>query len=90
MSTANQLSVSCHDDEVRRRVSRFLCSQHFPVFRTLDIEVEQGSVTLTGEVQSYYEKQVAMTSTQNVAGVLSLVDAIVVNQVGEMEEASAF
>jgi osmotically-inducible protein OsmY len=88
MSAANPISLDCADDEIRLNVSRFLCSRHFPAFRYLDIQVDQGTVTLVGEVQSYYEKQVAMTSTHNVAGVVSIVDGIVVNPVGVMEEAN--
>ena len=63
---------------VRQRVSSFLQSRHFPAFRNFKIEVDQGEVTLTGKVQSYYEKQIAMTSCQNVAGVVTLIDEIVV------------
>jgi len=76
MTVAQQIRIDYPDDDVRQRVSRFLYSQHFPAFRNLDIVVEHGAVTLTGEVQSYYEKQVAMTSCQHVAGVLSLIDEI--------------
>ena len=64
--------------EVRQRVSNFLHSRHFPAFRNFEIEVDRGAVTLTGKVQSYYEKQIAINSCQNVAGVVSLIDEIVV------------
>ena len=91
MSTANQIRLDYPDDEeVRLRVSRFLCSRHFPAFRELDIDVEQGAVTLTGEVRSFYEKQIAMKSSQNVDGVLSIVDEIIVSPVGVLEEVSSF
>ena len=73
-----KIRIDYPDDDVRRRVSRFLYSRHFPAFRNLDIEVHHGTVTLTGVVQSFYEKQVAMTSCLHVAGVLSLNDEIVV------------
>ncbi len=80
MKTAEKIRIDFPDDDVRRRVSRFLHSRHFPAFRNLEIEVVHGAVRLTGEVQSYYEKQVAMTSCQHVAGVLSLIDEIDVSQ----------
>jgi len=69
-----------HDSnaEVRQRVSSFLHSRHFPAFRNFEIEVDRGAVTLTGKVQSYYEKQIAINSCQNVQGVVSLIDEIVV------------
>ena len=65
---------------VRQRVSRFLQSRHFPAFRNFKIEVDQGAVTLSGKVKSYYEKQIAMTSCQNVDGVITLIDEIVVQE----------
>ena len=67
------------DAEIRNRVTSLLHSSHFPAFRSFGIRVEQGAVTLVGKVQSYYEKQVAMTSCQHVAGVLSFIDEIEVN-----------
>jgi osmotically-inducible protein OsmY len=78
MKIAEQIRVDYPDEDVRRRVSSFLYSRHFPAFRSLEIEVEHGAVTLSGEVHSYYEKQIAMTSCQHVAGVLSLIDEILV------------
>lgn len=71
--------------EVRQRVSKFLYSRHFPAFRNFEIEVDRGAVTLTGKVQSYYEKQIAINSCQNVAGVVSLIDEIVVQVDCEQE-----
>ena len=66
------------DQELLSRVTKYLFSQHFPAFRSLDIGVDEGIVTLTGEVHSYYEKQIAMNSCHHVVGVSSLVDEIVV------------
>ena len=83
MKAIKQIRIDYPDEDVRCRVSRFLNSRHFPAFRYLDITVKHGAVTLTGEVQSYYEKQVAMTSCQHVVGVLSLTDEISVR--GEIE-----
>lgn len=86
MEIAKQIRMDYPDEDVRNRVSRFLNSRHFPAFRNLDISVEHGAVTLSGEVQSYYEKQVAMTSCQHVVGVLSLTDEICVRS--ELETVS--
>lgn len=88
MEAAKQIRIDYPDDDVRCRVSRFLNSRHFPAFRHLDISVKHGAVTLTGEVQSYYEKQIAMTSCQHVVGVLSLNDKIHVR--GELESDLSF
>ena len=86
MEAIKQIRIDYPDEDVRCRVSRFLNSRHFPAFRYLDITVEHGAVTLTGEVQSYYEKQVAMTSCQHVVGVLSLTDEISVR--GEIDSSA--
>lgn len=70
------IRIDYPDDDVQVRVSRFLNSRHFSNFLDLDVRVLNGKVTISGEVDSYYEKQVAMTSCQRVAGVLSLEDRI--------------
>jgi osmotically-inducible protein OsmY len=64
------------DEDLRFRVNRFLRSRHFPGFDDLEVAVDSGSVTLTGLLRSYYEKQVALSSCQRVAGVVTLVDRI--------------
>lgn len=74
--TTRTIRVDYPDDDVQLRVARFLCSKHFSNFNELDVQVEHGQVTVTGEVDSFYEKQVAMNSCQRVAGVLALVDQI--------------
>jgi osmotically-inducible protein OsmY len=76
MSSTENIRVAQSDQDLRQHVVRFLNSRHFPVFRNLDIEVERGSVTLSGVVHSYYEKQIALTSCQTVPGVMSLVDQV--------------
>ena len=69
------------DEEIRRRISTFLSSRHFSVFRNLNVEVDQGIVHVSGELDSFYSKQVALNSVQRVAGVMDLVDEIVVDDV---------
>ena len=88
MEAVKQIRMDYPDEDVRSRVARFLNSRHFPAFRYLSITVEHGAVTLTGEVRSYYEKQVAMTSCQHVVGVLSLTDEISVRGVVQSSETS--
>lgn len=70
------IRIDYPDDDIQLRVSRFLNTRHFSNFMDLDVRVVHGQVTLSGEVDSYYEKQVAMTTCQRVAGVLRLVDKI--------------
>jgi len=78
MKASKNIRIDFPDEDLRQRVSKFLHSRHFPIFRTLDIDVQQGEVTITGVVHSFYEKQIAMTSCQHVAGVIALIDEIAV------------
>ena len=64
------------DKDVEQRVRTFLNSRHFPAFRWLKVDVENGSVRLSGILTTFYEKQVALNSCQRVAGVLQLIDEI--------------
>ncbi len=80
MSTSNRIRIDFSDQDLQERVSSFLGSRHFPAFKDLEVSVDNGMVTVAGTVNSYYEKQVAMTSCQRVAGVLSLIDQIVVSE----------
>ena len=64
------------DDEVHRRVVEVLATKHFPVFRAIDIDVDQNVVTMSGSLGSFYEKQVALTACQQVAGVRQIVDCL--------------
>ena len=67
------------DEDLRFRVEKYLRSRHFPEFENIDVDVNDGAVVLTGLLCSYYEKQVALSSCQRVAGVVTLVDRISVS-----------
>lgn len=64
------------NDALCLRVRSFLCSRHFPEFRDLLIEVDDGTVTLSGTLSSHYQKQIALNSCRRVAGVLDTRDKI--------------
>lgn len=64
------------DEDVLWRVESYLESKHFPAFRGLHVSVQQGVVTITGQVKNYHERQVALNCCLRVAGVLELVDQI--------------
>ncbi|MEM9411907.1 MAG: BON domain-containing protein, partial [Planctomycetota bacterium] len=55
------------DQALEFRVSKFLQSRHFPGFDELNVQVEEGCVYITGQLNSYYEKQVAINSCRRVA-----------------------
>lgn len=77
--------IGFSDRDVRFRVESYLNSKHFPSFRSLDVQVEQGIVTLTGSVENFHERQVALHTCMRVAGVLEMVDQVqVVNDALEM------
>jgi osmotically-inducible protein OsmY len=64
------------DRDLERRVGIYLAGQHVPGLRHLEIEVENGTVTLRGRVGSFYERQLCQSLCRRVAGVLQYVDAI--------------
>jgi osmotically-inducible protein OsmY len=69
---------SIRGDTVAERVRLFLGGRHFPALCRLRVSEEEGTVTLEGEVSSYYERQVAVECTRHVPGVLGIVDQITV------------
>jgi osmotically-inducible protein OsmY len=75
-SLLERVRVEYDDEDLRFRVFNFLHSRHFPKLRVLQVKAQNGVVTLSGKVTSYYEKQVALNSCRRVAGVLSLVDCV--------------
>lgn len=80
MDLIKRIRVDYPDHDVCTRVKNFLSTRHYPTFRDLKVEVDNGVVTLTGSVNSFYEKQVALNACQHVAGVLSLVDQVTVSK----------
>jgi len=65
------------DCELRTRVVGYLLGRNEHAFRALQIEADDGTVTLTGQVRTYYEKQVA-ASCLSVVGVSRLVNNLTV------------
>ena len=78
MNGLKNLRVDYPDQELQFRVKSFLSSRHYPGFENLDVVAENGSITLSGNLDSFYEKQIAIHSCQRVAGVLVLVDQVTV------------
>ncbi len=76
MYRTDRIRIEYPDDDLRLRVESFLKSRHFPAFGQLDVAVRDGAVTLSGALRSFYEKQVAISSCQRVAGVLTLIDNV--------------
>lgn len=64
------------DHELEKRVASFLAMTHVPGLRHLGIKAREGKVTLSGRVQTYYEKQLCNQCCRRVAGVRELVNAV--------------
>ena len=79
MPTPQNVHVEFDDLDLQNRVERFILSRDSSAFRELQVEVQHGCVTLSGPVDSFYDKQVAITTCRRVAGVLNTIDNIDVN-----------
>lgn len=64
------------DYALKRRVESFLFGSGRRGLRGLQVQRENGIVTLTGTVTSYYERQLAISFCQRVAGVISIEDGL--------------
>jgi BON domain len=66
------------DNDLRRRVKTFLSTSHRPGLRALEVEAHGGVVRLRGKVKTFYEKQLSAQLAQRVAGVVRLIDEVIV------------
>ena len=64
------------DLDLQTRVSNYLEGQRHFTLRNLDVFAFNGTVTITGVVERFYEKQLAIHCCQRVAGVLQLIDQV--------------
>lgn len=62
--------------DIENRVFRQLNRQNFPIFKKLSINADLGRVIISGTVRSFYERQIAINSVRQVAGVIKLTDNI--------------
>jgi osmotically-inducible protein OsmY len=69
-----------YDRDLERRVTSFLATRHVPGLRNLAVEAQNGIVTVSGQVLTFYEKQLCNQCCRRVAGVLELVNAVDVTQ----------
>ncbi len=68
------------DRDLEKRVRIFLFGMRRAGLRNLDVHVQNGCATISGTVHSFYERQLALSCCQRVAGVLSVTDKV---EVGE-------
>jgi osmotically-inducible protein OsmY len=73
----NSLPESTTEDEaLARRVSLFLATRQVGDLRRLAVTARQGRVRISGNLNSFYHRQLALTYVRKVAGVLSVDDQI--------------
>ncbi len=68
------------DDRLRQQISLLLNQQHFPSFKDLNVEVDHGLVTISGTLQSYYHRQIALSTCQQLVDVITVIDMMVVSE----------
>jgi osmotically-inducible protein OsmY len=73
MGRPNRAEADC---DLQRRVASFLASRHVPGLRNLAVEACSGVVTISGQVLTFYEKQLCNQCGRRVAGVLELINAV--------------
>ena len=71
-------SAVSNDRDLERRVRDFLTAHNIPALRRLAIEARGGTVTLRGQVSTFYEKQLSQQCPRRVDGVQRLIDQVVV------------
>lgn len=64
------------DSSLARRVKNYLIGYKMPGLRDVEVEADNGTVTLRGQVHSYYQRQLAIHCCRRVAGVNQLVDEL--------------
>ena len=64
------------DRDLERRVMSFLAARHVPGLRYLAVQATNGVVTVSGQVLTFYEKQLCNQCCRRVAGVLELINAV--------------
>jgi carbon storage regulator len=64
------------DRELQRRIKNFLEGLNLSALRDLEVEVHSGAAVITGQVRTFYHKQLATSCCQRVAGVLSVLNEV--------------
>jgi osmotically-inducible protein OsmY len=82
MIQINEEFESSQDFEIQESVRAFLNAQNVPSLRRLVVSVSAGTVTLRGQVRTFYERQLSQQCLRRIAGVQQLIDQTVVRQAG--------
>lgn len=68
--------AATRDRDLERRVMNYLHGRQVSAMRRISIQANNGTVTLRGAVPSFYQKQLCISCSRRVAGVINLVDHI--------------
>lgn len=75
-AATNHARKSAADLNLERRVLLTLAQLHVPLLRHLRAEANEGTITLSGRVTTYYERQLAQSRARRVPGVIRLIDTV--------------
>ena len=67
------------NSDLKRRIVNYLVSRQVPALRHVEVEAVAGTVILRGKMRSFYHKQLCLHCCQRVAGVIKLIDELVVD-----------
>lgn len=79
-----------NDTWLEGRVVQLLLGQHFKKVQELDVRVLKGVVTIFGTVDSFYEKQIAVSICRQVVGLRRLIDKIDVDYLQNKRVSNSF
>ena len=66
------------DSELERRIRLRFAQSNLPALRRLDVASDDDQVILSGQVATFYERQLAISLSRHVAGVIYVIDNITV------------
>jgi osmotically-inducible protein OsmY len=72
---ADSLSAT-RDGDLQRRVVNYLLGHRMPALRRIEVEADNGTVVVRGQVRSFYQKQLCIHCARRVAGVVRLIDRV--------------
>ena len=76
MGQLQHVRKDTNDARLKKEISRLLSDQHFPSFKELEVEVDHGLVTISGNLQSFHHRQVALSTCQQLKEVITVIDMI--------------
>ena len=70
------VTATDRDVSLRSELHRMLAAQHVEALRAITIKVQDGTITMRGQVSSFYQKQLCISCYQRVQARGPLVDGI--------------